>query len=46
MIDPSDRRFPAELPTLEGVHRQCVIKSGVFEDLARYAILAAEAVPS
>lgn len=27
---------------LEGVHRQHVLKNGVFEDLARYAILAAD----
>lgn len=30
---------------LEGVHRQHVIKNGVFEDLARYAVLASEALP-
>jgi len=27
---------------LEGVHRQHILKNGVFEDLARYAILAAD----
>jgi len=30
---------------LEGLHRQHVLKNGVFEDLARYAILASEALP-